>query len=349
MWKLRELYPVKKAPRKRCGVRELKSGLSTSDLVEQMLSGDRRALSRLFTLLERDKQSREKVMRYVFPYYKGAYVIGITGPPGAGKSTLVNELLSMIRRGDETVGMLAFDPSSPFNMGGVLGDRIRLQNHFLDKEVYIRSFGARGSQGGLSGVASAAVRLLDAFGKRFILVETVGVGQTELDILGVADSIIVVLVPEAGDEVQMMKAGLMEIADIFVVNKSDRPGASRLANSIRNEVNPHEGSRQVERSVFLTQANIGEGVSDLYTAVLEHQTEMQESSLLEARRKRRLAGEFERTIRDSMSSLISEILDNGIMRSMSQRVEVGEMDPYSGAVMAFNQLHDSGERFLPAR
>ena len=139
------------------------------------------------------------------------------------------------------------------------------------------------------------------------------------------------------------------MTDIFVVNKSDRPGASRLVNSIRNEVNLHEGSCQGERPVLLTQANIGEGVSDLYTAVLEHQTEMQESSLLESRRKRRLAGEFERTIRDSMSSLISEILDHGIVRSLSQRVEVGEMDPYSGAVMAFNQLHDAGERFLPAR
>ncbi|MBI4640630.1 MAG: methylmalonyl Co-A mutase-associated GTPase MeaB, partial [Candidatus Tectomicrobia bacterium] len=202
------------------------------DLVERMISGDERALARLISLAENDAEELPDLISRLFPYTGRGYCIGVTGPPGAGKSTIVDKLTQWIRQRGETVGILAVDPTSPFTGGAVLGDRIRMQQHYLDKGVFIRSMASRGSQGGLAKAARNAIKLLDASGKDFIIVETVGVGQTELDIMRVADTVMVVLVPEAGDAIQTMKAGLMEIADIFVVNKADREGADAIRNDL---------------------------------------------------------------------------------------------------------------------
>lgn len=208
-------------------------------LVRRMLDGNRQALARLITLLEREPASIPTVMRAVQPRTGRAYVVGVTGPPGAGKSTLVNGLIEALRHGSgqaRTVGVLAVDPSSRTTGGAVLGDRVRMKGHEGDAGVFIRSVATRGASGGLSRVAGAAVRLLDAFGFEMVLVETVGVGQMELDIAGAADTVVVVLVPEAGDAVQVMKAGLMEVGDVFVVNKADREGADRMAEALTLEL-----------------------------------------------------------------------------------------------------------------
>jgi len=198
------------------------------ELVDQMLQGSQRALSRLMTLVENESPDVPDVVKAVFPHLGKASSIGVTGPPGAGKSTLVDKLTATIRRRGLSVGVIAVDPTSPFTGGALLGDRIRMQQHYLDPDVFIRSMATRGSRGGLPTTTRNVMKLLDAFGKDIILVETVGVGQTELDIMETVDTTIVALVPEAGDTIQTMKAGLMEIANIFVVNKADRPGADRL-------------------------------------------------------------------------------------------------------------------------
>ena len=199
------------------------------DLVERMLAGDQRALAQLMSHVERHSAEVPEIMRRIAPALGRGYCVGITGPPGAGKSTITDALTAHARQQGQTVGIIAVDPSSPFSGGAILGDRIRMQQHYLDAGVFIRSMATRGSHGGLPQAAQGVRKLLEAFGKDLILIETVGVGQTELDIVEAADTTVVLLVPESGDTIQTMKAGIMEIADLFVINKADRDGAERHA------------------------------------------------------------------------------------------------------------------------
>ena len=207
-----------------------------------MLGGDRLALARLITRVENRQTGLAELMRAVQPHLGRAHVVGVTGPPGAGKSTLVDRLTSRLRAEGERVAIIAVDPSSPFTGGAVLGDRIRMQTHTLDENVFIRSMATRGSLGGLAAATGDVIKLMDAAGFPWILIETVGVGQTELDIIKQADTTVVILVPESGDSVQAMKAGLMEVADIFVVNKADREGAHSLMAELRFSVHLHYAS-----------------------------------------------------------------------------------------------------------
>jgi len=239
-----------------------------AELVNSMLAGEKKSLAQLISLVESDSPALSEIIEIIRPHLDKAYRIGITGPPGGGKSTLVDKLTSTIRSKGLSVGIIAVDPSSPISGGAVLGDRIRMQRHYLDSGVFIRSMATRGSHGGLSNAVQATVNLLDAFGKDIIIVETVGVGQTELGIKEIANIVVLVLVPESGDDMQAMKAGLIEIADIIVVNKADHEGAERLAAQLRATLGSNLGKS--EPSIITTQAINNVGIKELYQTIDKH-------------------------------------------------------------------------------
>lgn len=299
-------------------------------LTERMLAGDRRALARLITWIENDHEQSADVLSRVHDVCGRAYTIGITGPPGAGKSTLVDALIAKLREAGARVGVLAIDPSSPFSGGAVLGDRIRMQRHYLDDQVFIRSLSSRGSHGGLARATRNVARLLDAFGFDFIVIETVGVGQTELDIMGIADTTVVVLVPEAGDTVQTMKAGLLEIADVFVVNKSDREGASKIKGELQAMLQLRPPTAW-EVPVLSTQAHAGVGLDDLLAAIEKHREFLREATSANARAAHRRE-QFLLVLRDEMQRRLDRTVRAGRLASLLERVERGEVDPYAAAV-----------------
>lgn len=236
-----------------------------AELVNSMLAGEKKSLAQLISLVENGSPALSEIIEIIRPRLGKAYRIGITGPPGGGKSTLVDKLTSTIRSKGLSVGIIAVDPSSPISGGAVLGDRIRMQRHYLDSGVFIRSMASRGSHGGLSEAVQATVNLLDAFGKDVIIIETVGVGQTELSIRGIADIVVLILVPESGDDMQAMKAGLLEIANIIVVNKADHEGAETLAAELRAILGAKPGKS--EPSIITTQAINGVGIEELYELI----------------------------------------------------------------------------------
>lgn len=306
-----------------------------SQLVEEATNGNRRALARLFTLLERDDDTLAAIVRATHSHAGNAYTVGVTGPPGAGKSTLVDGLVRASRDEGLSVGVLAVDPTSPFSGGAVLGDRIRMQQHFLDRGVFIRSLATKGAHGGLSRVAWAAQRLLDACGRDVVYVETVGVGQTELEVMRVADTVVVTLVPEAGDAVQAMKAGLMEIADVFVVNKSDRAGADRMISALRSMIEIGERRPDWMPPVIPSQAHRRLGIPELHDAIARHRETLHTGCGLRNRRAERLREEFTRTLAERVQSRLTEAASpGGPLSELASRVERGEIDPYSAAAQA---------------
>jgi LAO/AO transport system kinase len=301
-------------------------------LAQRLLAGDRRALARAITLVENDQPQGWEVVREVYPHTGKATVIGFTGAPGVGKSTLLAQVTKLERERDRSVAVLSIDPSSPFTQGALLGDRIRLNDHFLDPGVFIRSMASRGALGGLSEAALQTALLMDASGRDVVLLETVGVGQAEVDVIGHADTVVLVLMPGSGDSVQALKAGIMEIPDVIVVNKSDHPMADTMVREVRSVLSlgaPRDGWRV---PVLRTRAANGDGVPELLQKLAEHRDHIENAGTLSERRRRNLRSEV---LAIATSRLRSELEDaigrDPKFEELLERVVSRELDPASAA------------------
>ena len=299
------------------------------ELLEAARAGDRAALARLLTLAERGGDDARALARLAHPLGGGTYTVGLTGAPGAGKSTLTNALVARMRRDDLAVAVLAVDPTSPFTGGAILGDRVRMQDHTGDDGVFIRSMATRGNLGGLSLATQDAVRVLDATGWPWVLVETVGVGQVEVDVAGAADTTVVVVNPGWGDAVQANKAGLLEVADVFVINKADRPGADETRRDLERmlDLSERTGWRP---PVVATAAPTGEGVDDLWSAIGAHRTELERTGELERRRAARVGDELTRIVVALLHDRARERIGDR-MDGVADEVAARRLDPWTAA------------------
>ena len=315
-------------------------------LAQRLLSGDRRALARAITLVENDDPAGWDVVRAVYPHTGGAAIIGLTGPPGAGKSTLLAEITRLERARDRTVAVLSIDPSSPFSKGALLGDRIRLSDHFLDPGVFIRSMANRGALGGLSEAALQTALLMDASGRDLVLLETVGVGQAEVDVIDHADTVVLVLMPGSGDSIQALKAGVMEIPDVIVVNKADHPLTDAMVREIKGvlALGPRGGWPV---PVIRTTATTGDGVSELLDTLAQHRAHIEAEGTLAERRRRNLRNEVLALATQRLRrQLETALADEPGFDAMLDRVVRRELDPASAAAgileLFSSRRHDAG-------
>ncbi|KYC51539.1 MAG: membrane ATPase/protein kinase [Candidatus Methanofastidiosum methylothiophilum] len=301
---------------------------SLDELIESMISGNRRSLGKIITLMENDSSSCSYIIPKIHSKTGKAHIIGITGPPGSGKSSVVDKLISYYRNEGLKVGVVAIDPTSPFTGGAILGDRIRMKKHYTDKEVFIRSMATRGSLGGLSEATGNAVKALDAFGKDIIIIETVGAGQIEVDIVKVADTVIVISVPSMGDSVQTIKAGIMEIGDIFAVNKADIEGAEKCIMEIKMMLDLSEKKEDWVPPIVKTYGNLEDGAIELYESIKEHHNYLIKSGHHEKKRvireKTELLNILQNMFFKNLYSVISEIEIEELARIIAKR----EKDPY---------------------
>ncbi len=312
-----------------------------NDLVGSARKGDPRAVARLISWVEDGSSKLRDVARALAPYVGHARVIGLTGPPGVGKSTTTSALVSRFRAGGARVGVLAVDPTSPFSGGALLGDRIRMQEHALDREVFIRSMATRGHLGGLAWSTPAAVRVLDAAGCDVVLVETVGVGQSEVEIAAAADTTVVLLAPGMGDGIQAAKAGILEVGDVFVVNKADRDGADTAVRELRHMLSLGErrGPGEWRPPVLKTVAATGEGIDELVAALDSHVDHLTASGGLELRRVHRAASEIEALALEGFRRRLASAPESEGLDALAMAVVKGELDPYTAADRLAGTLH----------
>lgn len=325
------------------------SGSSIETWVELVRSGDPRALARAITTIENGSAESGPLLRHLFPYTGKAQIIGITGAPGAGKSTLVDTLAREYRKQERTVGIVAVDPTSPFSGGAILGDRIRMLAHHADSGIFIRSMATRGFLGGLARTTTDVVTALDASGKDLVLIETVGVGQDEVDIVRLADVTVLILVPGMGDDVQSIKAGIMEIADIFIINKSDREGADRVQREIRAMQSLAMRKDHWTPPIVKTVATEGTGIPELAAAISGYQQFLREHHLL---LKKKISNWRERLVemlRDALlDRLLSESLPQGELARLATEVAEHQRDPYSLVEEIVSRFAKSDLRGLPS-
>jgi LAO/AO transport system kinase len=300
---------------------------SLDELVDGVRVGDRRALARAITLVENGDPLAYELIRELYPETGRGYAVGVTGPPGVGKSSLISALVRLVREQGTSVGVISVDPSSPFTNGALLGDRIRLADHFLDPEVFIRSMGTRGHLGGLAETTLQAALVLDAAGKELLFLETVGAGQSEVEVIGIADTVLLVLMPGSGDSIQALKAGIMEIPDVIAVNKRDHPAAKTMLNEVRS-ILALDTERDWKPPIVLTEAVTGEGVPELWEKVVEHRAHLEESGTLAERRAANLAGEvFAVASARAKARLEEAVAEDEELRRLLDEVQRRELDP----------------------
>jgi LAO/AO transport system kinase len=315
-------------------------------LAEGVRAGDRRALARAISLVENRDPLSYDLVRTLYPETGSAAVVGVTGPPGVGKSSLISALVQHVRERGTTVGVISVDPSSPFTHGALLGDRIRLSEHFLDPGVFIRSMGTRGHLGGLAEATLQAALLLDASGKELVLLETVGAGQSEVEVIGIADTVLLVLMPGSGDSVQALKAGIMEIPDVIAINKMDHPAAKTMLNEVRS-ILALDRERAWRPPIVLTEAVRGENVPELWEKIEAHRSFLESEGLLEERRRRNLAGEvFAAATSRAKAHLQATVAEKPELAQLLDRVQSRELDPLSAVRAILEQVYgieDEGE------
>ena len=312
-------------------------------LAEGVRTGDRRALARAISLVENGDPLAYDLVHDIYPETGRTYAVGITGPPGVGKSSLISTLIGQIREQDRTVGVISVDPSSPFTQGALLGDRIRLSDHFLDPGVFIRSMGTRGHLGGLAETTLQALLVLDAAGKELVFVETVGAGQSEVEVIGIADTIVLVLMPGSGDSVQALKAGIMEIPDVIAINKMDHPAAKTMLNEVRSILSL-DTERTWKPPIVLTEATTGQNVAQLWEKIEEHRAHLESEGQLEARRRKNLAGEvFAIASGRAKTHLERAVADDPELRRLLDEVQRRELDPLTAVKEIMEKVFKLGD------
>jgi len=299
------------------------------DLVKEVLKGNPRAVAKAISLVENNRRDAQEVMKKIFPHTGKSVIVGITGSPGSGKSTLVDQMVEHLRKDKRKIGIVAVDPTSPFSGGAILGDRIRMMRHSLDAEVFIRSMATRGHLGGLAKATGEAIAVFEAAGKNMILVETVGVGQDEVEVVKLADIILVILIPGAGDDIQVFKAGIMEIADIFIINKADAPGADKMENQLRAMLELGMKNKEIP-PVVKTIATEGEGIELLIDEIQKFISK--KSPEFQAQRKRKLLfWMLMDIIKDKIYERVSQSIEEADFDEFIERIYQRKTDPYSVA------------------
>jgi len=312
-------------------------------LAEGVRTGDTRALARAISLVENGDPLAYDLVRDIYPDTGRTYAVGITGPPGVGKSTLISGLIGHIRAQERTIGVISVDPSSPFTHGALLGDRIRLSDHFLDPGVFIRSMGTRGHLGGLAETTLQALLVLDAAGKDLVFLETVGAGQSEVEVIGIADTVVLVLMPGSGDSVQALKAGIMEIPDVIAINKMDHPAAKTMLKEVRSILSL-DPDRAWKPPIVLTEATRGENIPELWEKVEEHRAHLESGGLLEERRRKNLAGEvFAVASGRAKAHLQQAVADDPELRRLLDEVQRRELDPLTAVKEIMERVFKLGD------